>query len=387
MNKKINLLIFGATGSIGNSVFSIIRKNRQKFNVQGVTCNKNVNKLNKLVEEFKVKKIGINLKKEQLKKFNNFNKKNLFLELKNFHKMIDVKTDIIIFAVTGLECLNLALKIAKSGKKVGLANKECIISLGEHFISLSKKHKTKITPLDSEHNAVFHLLKGYPAKFKNITITATGGPFLNYSIKKLKNISPKKAANHPIWKMGKKISIDSATMMNKALEIIEAKYLFDLSSSQINAVIHPEAIMHASINYHNGTSIALLSQPDMKIPISSLFFDNFSVNVSNQKRFKLNSKMSFIKIDKKKFRAISLCYKVLKMSGIAPHIFNYCNELLVNHFINGRIKFTDIVSYNEITLKKYFKIHKNIIKPKLNDFIHANKWLNKNIYLGKNSSD
>ena len=184
--------------------------------------------------------------------------------------------------------------------------------------------------------------------------------------------------------MGKKISVDSATMMNKALEIIEAKYLFNLNNNQITAVIHPESIVHAAINFSDNSSISLLNEPDMKIPISYLFKIEDNKNVHENIFEKLDKKrLSFYKINQSKFPAIRLAYRVLEISGLAPHIFNYNNEILVNHFLQRKIKFLDIVKFNEITLKKFLKNEKNIIQPSLNDIHDCSMWINKNIFLGK----
>ena len=169
------------------------------------------------------------------------NKYEIFNDIKHFHKLISKKTDVIIFAISGLSSFDLFLKILKSGKKVGIANKECIISLGKKIIKVSKKYKTEIILLDSEHNSIYQLLKYNFGKYKSITITATGGPFINFNKQQLNNVTLKQAIKHPVWSMGKKISIDSATMMNKAFEIIEAKFLFNLKDHEINSIIHPQA--------------------------------------------------------------------------------------------------------------------------------------------------
>ena len=226
--KKINVVIYGATGSIGKSTLSIISKNLDKINIEGITCNKNILKLLKIAKSYNVKKIGFNEKSIHKLNKSNLNKYEVFNDDTKFYNIISKKTDVIIFAASGLTSLDLLLKILKSGKIVGIANKECIITLGKKFISLSKKFKTKIIPLDSEHNSIYHLLSQNLGKYKSITITATGGPFLYYTKNKLSSVTPQQAIRHPVWNMGSKISIDSATMMNKALEIIEAKYLFNL---------------------------------------------------------------------------------------------------------------------------------------------------------------
>ena len=380
----MKILLFGATGTIADSVFKIVKKNRDRLRVVAATCNSNYTKLEKLKREFNIKKIAINESKSADKYKARYGKnKNLYVGINNFSKLITKDIDIIILAISGLSPLNLSYEIVKSGKTVGLANKECIISIGPSLISLAKKNKTKIIPLDSEHNSVFRLLESNSNQFKSITITASGGPFFNTK-KNLNNVTPKQALKHPVWKMGKKISVDSATMMNKALEIIEAKYLFNLNNDQISAIIHPESIIHASLNFYDNSSISLLSKPDMKIPIAYLFKLNYNQLNFNDIFHQLDKQsLTFHKISQKKFPAIKLVYKVLDIGGLAPHIFNYNNELLVDQFLQKKIKFTDIVKYNEITLKKFFKSNKNVNKPNLKDIHNCSIWINKNIFLGK----
>ncbi len=380
--KKINLVIFGATGSIGKSVLSIVRNNREKLNIQGITCNKNYSKLIKIGKEFNVKRIGINKNiKKNIKELNNF---DVYQDIKTFDDLIDHKTDVIIFAISGLSGLDLILKLIKLGKKIGIANKECIISLGFNLMKLSKKYSTEIIPLDSEHNSIFHLLNNKFGSFKSITITASGGPFYELSKKSFKNISVEQALSHPVWKMGKKISIDSATMANKALEIIEAKYLFNLSDDQINALIHPQAIIHAMINYKNGITTALMNVPNMQTPISSLFFkfDSFD-KLTKELNLLDYSVLEFKPIDDEKFPAMRLGREVMKMGGLAPNAFNYLNEILVQRFINGSINFTDIIYLNEINLEKIFAKNNNIMKPGLSEIKNINTWIDNNIYIGQ----
>jgi len=263
-----------------------------------------------------------------------------------------------------------------------MANKECIISLGENFYELAKKSGCIIVPLDSEHNSIFHLLNNDHASFDSITITATGGPFRTLPLKSFKNISIEQALSHPIWKMGKKISIDSATMVNKALEIIEAKYLFNLEDNQIDAIIHPQAILHAMVNYENGITKALLSKPDMRIPISSLFFKfNGYSNKTKELNLLEHSKLEFYPINTERYPAIRLGKEVMKIGGLAPNSFNYLNEILVRYFLKGAIKFEDITALNEINLEKIFAKNSNIMSPSLIDIKNINGWIDKNLYL------
>ena len=378
--KKINIIIYGATGSIGESVLSIVRSNREKFNVQGITCNKNYKKLIKIAAEFNVKRLGIN---KQIKStVKEINKYHVYEGISSFSKIYDNKTDIVIFAISGLAGLDLILELCKSGKKIGMANKECIISLGKNISELAKKNSSIIVPLDSEHNSIFHLLNNDHGSFDSITITATGGPFRKLPIKSFKEITVKQALSHPIWKMGKKISIDSATMVNKALEIMEAKYLFDLDDHQINAIIHPQAIVHAMVNYKNGITTALLNKPDMRIPISSLFF-KFNEHLSRNQNFNLLEypKLEFYSINTARYPAIKLGREAMKIGGLAPNAFNYLNEILVSYFLKGAIKFVDITALNEINLEKIFVKNANIMSPNLLDIKNINNWIDKNLYL------
>ena len=212
--KKINLIIYGATGSIGKSVLSIVRSNREKFNIQGITCNKNYRDLIKIAKEFNVKNLGIN--KEIKSAVKEINKYNVYEDICSFHKIYNNKTDIIIFAISGLAGLDLFHMLCKSGKTIGMANKECIISLGKNLSKLANKNCSVIIPVDSEHNSIFHLLNNDYGSFNSITITATGGPFRNLPLKSCNNVSVKQALSHPTWQLGKKISIASATRINKA---------------------------------------------------------------------------------------------------------------------------------------------------------------------------
>ena len=382
MNKK-NILIYGATGSIGDSVLSLIRENKDKFNVIGMTCDKNVQKLSALSNEFKTKNIGIGSYNKEFNYKKQFPDKNIFFKLEEFKELIDDSVDIIIFAISGISILNLSLHVAKSGKIVGMANKECIISLGDMILDTAIENNTEIVPLDSEHNSIYQLLNKNNLLFESITITASGGPFLNKKLADFKNIKPEEAIKHPVWKMGKKISIDSATMVNKGLEIIEAKYLFNLDSDKINVLVHPQAIIHGLVTYNDNSSISFMSYPDMRIPISNLLFPNKEVDLSDlYLDLAKIRQLNFYNVDDKKFPAINLAKEVARIGGLAPNAFNYINEKLVNLFINKRINFLDIVNFNISTLDKYFASNSNIKKPTIDDISNLNKWLESNIYLG-----
>ena len=381
--KKINLVIFGATGSIGQSTLAIVKKNPKLFNIEGVTCNSNIKKLIKIAKEFNIKKVGFNSQKIKNKSEKISSSLKAYDNIQQFQEIITPKTDFIIFAISGLEGMSLLLQIVCLGKKIGIANKECIISLGKNLFNLANKYNTEIIPLDSEHNAIYHLSKYNNYTFNSVTITATGGPFRSLKLSKFKDITIKDALKHPVWKMGKKISIDSATMMNKALELIEATSFFDLSPEKVNAIIHPQAIVHAMINYNNGSTTALLSQPSMQIPIASLFFEFETYSKVNKVLdLKKIKNLEFYDIDNKRFPAIKLGYEVMNEGGLFPNTFNYINELLVNKFLNGSIKFTDIISLNRINLDKTFNKNSNIANPNINDINNINCWIDKNLFIG-----
>ena len=383
MEKK-NILVYGATGSIGDSVFSLLRENKDVFKVTGITCDNNVLKLKKIAEEFNPNYIGIADYQKNIEYKKLFPNKKLFFGLNEFVDLMDKQVDIIILATSGLAVLDLSLKIMESGKIVGLANKECIISLGDIFSNIAKKNNTTIIPLDSEHNAIHQILNKDNNGLKSITLTATGGPFLNKKISDLANISPADAIKHPIWKMGKKISVDSATMMNKSLEIIEAKYLFNLKNDEINALIHPEAIVHGLVTYRDNSMISFMSCPDMKIPISNLLFPNREASL-NELSIDLSEikTLNFYSIDHDRFPAIKYCHEVLNLGGLAPCGFNYANEKLVNLFLKNKIRFLDIVQFNINTLDKFFAKNNNILYPATEDINNFNEWIDNNIYLGE----
>ena len=381
--KKINLLIYGATGSIGDSVLSIVRMHRERFNVVGMTCDKNIKKLSTLSNEFDTKNIGIATYNKDLDYKKYFPDKKIYFTLSEFSELIVKNIDIIVFAISGASILNLSLEVAKSGRTVGLANKECIVSLGNILLDTAKLHKTKIIPLDSEHNSIYQLLNNNKHSFRTITITATGGPFLNKKLDDFKNIKVEEAINHPVWNMGEKISVDSATMVNKGLEVIEAKYLFDLEVEKINVLVHPQAIIHGFITYKDNSIFSFMSYPDMQIPISNLLFPNKDVNFDDLylDLAKIQT-LNFYEINEKKFPAIKYAKEVVSIGGLAPNGFNYANEKLVNLFLSKKINFIDIVNFNMATIDKFFAKNSNIERPTIEDIFNFNKWIDENIYLG-----
>ena len=375
-----NIVLFGATGSIGTSVLNVFEKTNNEFCLKGITCDQNIASLIDISNRYKCDNLGIS-NEDLFHERNDFlAKKNTVYGIQNFDSFINEDIDIYILAISGLSGASLALKIAETGKTLAIANKECIISLGKILLNKCKDFKTRVFPLDSEHNAIHQLLRDNHNSVKNITITASGGPFLHLDLDKMESITPEQAIKHPQWKMGGKISVDSSNMMNKSLEIIEAKNLFHFQPDQINAIIHPQSIVHGILNYNDNSSYAFLSQPNMEIPISSLFFPNkdFRSNEYDLDLTRLN-RFEFFEIDNDRFPAYRLGKYVMQIDGIAPHLFNYTNDKLVKLFLNGAIKYTKIVHFNERIIELYFKSHQNINEPNVEDLNESSNWVDQNL--------
>ena len=372
MSKK-NILIYGATGSIGTSTLNLIRNNINEFNVVGMTCNSNIDQLLELSIEFNCKNIGIANKNALQNKNIKADNLKIFSGLEEFKDIVnECDVDIIIFGISGSSSLNLLMSLASCGKIIGLANKECIICAGTLFMSKIKSSSTKLVPLDSEHNAIYRLIKNKKKNsIRDYLITASGGNFYNYEYDDLKKIKPVNAITHPKWKMGPKISVDSSTLMNKGLELIEASILFDINEKDIDAIIHPESIIHGIVNFNDYASHAFLSQPNMEISISSALFEkNFYSNNYNLDLTEIGS-LNFYKINKKNFNSITLAKIAINNGGLLPAVLNYTNELMVSKFLHKKALFTDISLNNEIIMNKFLLDGNNVDNPSIQDIFNS----------------
>ena len=369
-----NILIYGATGSIGNSVLNLIRNNKEQFNVVGITCNSNIDKLLDIAHEFECNNLGINNEKI-IKNNPKLKDYTVHVGLDEFFKLMNSNVDIIIFAIAGSSPLNLLLDLSTSGKIIGMVNKECIICLGKTLLDIASKSSTEIVPLDSEHNALFQLMKNKNRdSIRKYTITASGGNFFNLNKTEMKKNTPAQAISHPKWEMGKKISVDSSTLMNKGLEIIEACILFNINSDKIDAIIHPESIIHGIIEFNDRSSHAFLSQPNMEIAISSVLFDENIINLENHNLDLIKIKsLNFFEIDSNKFNAIKLAKFSLNEGGLLPAVLNYSNELMVQLFLNKQISFNEITLNNEIIMNKFLADGCNIHTPTIVDLTNTFK--------------
>ena len=355
MKKKIAIL--GSTGSIGIQTLDVIQKNKELFTAEILIAGQNSNLLIKQAKSFKPKIVVINDEskylyvKEQLKN----EKTRVFAGKKEIINVVKNKSiDTVVSAVVGYSGLEPTISAIKAGKNIALANKETLVVAGELINNLIKKYKVKMYPIDSEHSAIYQCILGEEKnKYEKIILTASGGPFRGFKLSQLEKVTPHEALNHPKWKMGKKISIDSATLMNKGLEVIEAKWLFDIDPSNIEVVIHPEAIVHSMVQFIDGSIKAQLGVPDMKIPIQFALTSPYRIE-SNFPRLSLNKKLSlnFEKPDLNTFKNLKLAFQAIKEGGNKPCILNAANEVVVDSFLKKKIKFLEMSNIIEECLNK-----------------------------------
>ncbi len=339
-----NILLLGATGSIGKSVLSVINENKSKLNLFGISLNNNIGATKKIIDDFNPSFIYI----EDKDAFNNKTefKETIYLhgddELKDLINHQDV--DIIISAISGFAGLKATHLAASSGKTILLANKESIVAGGDLILPLAREHNSEIIPIDSEHNAIFQCLSGEKGidDVQRVTITASGGPFIDKKLLDLKNVKKSDALNHPNWKMGSKISIDSATLVNKCLELIEAKYLFNLDEKYFDLVVHPQSIIHSIVTYVDGSSICQLSKPDMRIPIAHALSNENRLNIDFDSIDFTNLELSFQEFPSDRMGIQDIAREVCNIGGLLGTIFNAANEIAVENFLNEQINFVEI---------------------------------------------
>ena len=374
MKKKIAIL--GSTGSIGKTLINIIKQDKKNFEIVLLSADENYKELLKQAKFFKVKNLIVTneYSYDKIKK-DKFSKKiNIYNNFNNFKKIFKKKIDYTMSSISGIQGLKPTIEIVKFTNKIAIANKESIICGWDLIEKELKKNKTEFIPVDSEHFSIWYALKDVDKKLiEKIYITASGGPFLYKPLNELRNVSSKQAMKHPNWKMGKKISIDSATMMNKVFEIIEAKKIFNLSYKKLSILVHPKSYIHAIIKLKNGLTKIVAHDTNMKIPIfNSLYSSNNYIN-SKKLNLKILNNLALKEIDYKRFSVIKILSKLPANSSLFETILVSINDKLVELFLANKIKFTDIpkkmhnmLDLNE--LKKY-----KMIKPrKINDIIFLN---------------
>lgn len=375
-----NVVVLGSTGSIGRNALNVLSNFADKFNVFGLSSNTNIGLLKEQIERFKPKKVVI-ADEESFQGFidslrslqERENKTEVFFGMDGLKKLCsDPEVDLVINALVGAVGLLPSFAAIESGKDLAIANKETLVMAGDLLTRNAKEKNVKILPIDSEHSAILQCLSsGKKNEVKRLILTASGGPFLKRKKKDWKNIKVKEALSHPTWEMGKKITVDSATLMNKGLEVIEAHWLFDMPADKIKVLIHPQSIVHSMVEFVDGSLIGQMSIPDMRIPIQyALFYperlatNNQSLNLTQIKT------LSFFEPDQKKFPGLEICYQALEMGGTAPAVLSASNEIAVKAFLEEKISFADICEIVKKTLKK----HEVVENPNLDDILNADRW-------------
>tara|TARA_B100000676_G_scaffold307446_1_gene365926 strand:+ start:2503 stop:3696 length:1194 start_codon:yes stop_codon:yes gene_type:complete len=355
INTPRRLTILGSTGSVGQNTVKLIQNEPDRYKVEILTANTNVELLAQQANETgaRLAVVTDETKYEFLKSLLKNSKTEVAAGFSALLDAASTPVDWVMAAIVGAAGLKPTMAAIRNSSVVALANKECLVCAGDVMLTEIDKSKSKVLPVDSEHNAIFQVFEHEQRnKIEKIILTASGGPFWSMSLQDMTKAKPEEAVNHPNWHMGPKISIDSATMMNKGLELIEAHYLFSIEETKIDVLIHPESIVHSMVSYSDGSVLAQLGTPDMRIPISyTLGWPNRIKN--STKRLDLSSigSLRFEKPDNARFPALKLARHALSMGGGAPTIFNAANEVAVEAFLQKQIKFPDIVKVVESTLE------------------------------------
>lgn len=368
---ELQITLLGATGSIGSSTLDVISRHSDRYQVYALTANTNVDALADLCEKWLPRYAVMNDETSASDLATRLQSKNIQITVLSGESGLlqvveDEAVDCVVAAIVGAAGLVPTLAAAKSGKRVLLANKEALVMSGKLFIDTARENNAVLMPVDSEHNAIFQCLpdcltqqhssvkmtnQQIKAGIERILLTASGGPFRTFSADQLHDVTPEQAVDHPNWDMGKKISVDSATLMNKGLELIEAYWLFDMDIANIDVVIHPQSVIHSMVTYSDGSVLAQLGNPDMRTPIAHALAwpERISSGVEPLNIFDV-AKLEFEQPDLDRFPCLRLCYEAIKMGGSATIVLNAANEVAVAAFLDDKIGFTDIANLIEQTL-------------------------------------
>ncbi len=369
------LAVLGSTGSIGVNTLDVITRLKDDFKVVALSADSNIKALAEQARKFHPDLICVGNESlaKKIKKSIPAGTRVLF-GLDGLKEIVSTQDiDTVVAAISGTFCLIPLVEAVKHRKKIALANKEALVSAGPIIMKLAKANGVRIIPIDSEHSAIFQCLEGRAGSLSKIYLTGSGGPLLNVDRNKFSKLSKKDVLNHPKWKMGKKISVDSATMMNKGLEIIEAKYLFGVDDKYIEVLIHPEAVIHSMIELTDGSVFAQLGVPDMRLPIQyALTFPLRAGSAIERLDFTKIGKLAFFKPDLQKFPCLALARHAASAGGTAPGVLCASDEEVVKSYLEGDMKFTDIPKIIEKVLSR----HKNITERELTiyDILEADRW-------------
>ncbi|MBI4823299.1 MAG: 1-deoxy-D-xylulose-5-phosphate reductoisomerase [Nitrospirae bacterium] len=371
--KRITIL--GSTGSIGRSALNVIRRHRDSFRVVGLTAGCNHRLLLNQIKEFKPEIVAV-LDGKSADAIKRQTLVSVFEGTEGIKRVAGYKkSDFVLSAIVGFAGLVPTLSAIRAGKTIGLANKESLVSAGEIVMAEAKKRNVRILPVDSEHSAILQCLEGKNIKdVRRIVLTASGGPFIGMQKNELINVTVEDALRHPSWKMGRKITVDSATLMNKGFEVMEAHYLFGIEPSKIKVLIHPESIIHSIVELNDGCNIAQMSLPDMKAPIAyALSYPERLNDVIPPLDLSDVGKLTFMSPDPEGFPCLSYAYKALRMGGTVPAVLNAANEVAVEAFLKRRIGFNDIPAIIKDTIRSHTK--KDITG--IESVIEADNWARK----------
>ncbi|TCT15064.1 1-deoxy-D-xylulose 5-phosphate reductoisomerase [Natranaerovirga pectinivora] len=371
MNK---ITILGSTGSIGTQTLEVVDKNTD-LKVVALSTYQNIDLLEQQIYRYKPKKVCVMIED----KANELKRRLVMSDVQivsGIEGLIEIATldevDSVITALVGMIGIKPTIEAIRARKKIALANKETLVTAGSIIMPLAKEYDVPIIPIDSEHCAIFQCLNGEDKNtVDKMILTASGGPFRGKSIEELKKVTLEDALNHPNWSMGKKISVDSATLMNKGLEVIEAKWLFDIEIEKIDVVIHPQSIIHSMVEYIDGSIIAQLGEPDMRIPIQYALYHPLRRDIKHKATNLLKlGQLTFEEPDYNTFKCLNLAYESIKIGGTMPTVLNAANEYAVNKFLNNKIAFLDIPVEVEYAMEK----HCTINNPTLEDILETEKW-------------
>lgn len=372
--KKIAIL--GSTGSIGTQTLDVVREHSDELQVVALAAGSNKERLKEQIKEFHPKLVSLSDEKkaQELKEELAGEQVEVVCGMEGLIEVAGADSaDVVVTAVVGMMGILPTMEAIKKGKDIALANKETLVTAGHLIIPMAKEYGVSILPVDSEHSAIFQSLQGEPkAALDKILLTASGGPFRGKSAEFLETVTLEDALNHPNWSMGPKITIDSSTMVNKGLEVMEAKWLSGVDYSQIEVVIQPQSIIHSMVQYVDGAIIAQLGTPDMRVPIEyALFYPERRSLSGDRLDFSKLSQITFEKPDYKVFRGLSLAIEAGKTGGTMPTVFNAANERAVAKFLKGEIKYTDIVR----SIEKCMDAHKVSAHPDLEEILATEQWV------------
>ena len=369
------IALLGSTGSIGVSTLALVREFPERFRVHGMVAGQNLMLLAKQIKEFSPNCVAIRNEQDvpRLRRLlGNHKVEILWGESGASTVASSAEVDVVLAAIVGGAGLMPCLQGVLAGKEIALANKEALVMAGELFVDAAKQRGVRLLPVDSEHSAVFQCLQGnHRADVDKIILTASGGPFLRTPLSQLDKVSVAQALKHPNWKMGQKITIDSATMMNKGLEVIEARWEFDMQPDRIDVVIHPESVVHSMVRYQDGSIIAQLGIADMRIPIAyALAFPHRLEGSWPPLDLKRHGQLNFMPLEKRRFPALSLAYAALREGGTMPTVLNAANEVAVAAFLDRRIGFREIHRIITRTMHK----HRNRRATEVGEILEIDRW-------------